>query len=277
MTHFSHQRRITAGTLGQNPRTVRVFPRRPPQNSPQRLLSALSFFNLTVGLFDSLLFFLPGSDGRWIKELDRVNWKDGREEKDVWSGTILSLRSSLYIIPFSPQIPFLKTFSRSKWIHASLRYIFIRCCLCGMKGFVYRRMKGERLPSHHIFFFCRRDKRKKYQANKMDQYMLLLDYFFPRGCVKQGRPYLFPDALRSLVSLHSPQSVSLPVRSCAANTVGSCHCRSASITSCFSSDSFCIWRYSAFVPVRVTLKACTLGGLPAGWRRLMRLCPCCTN
>lgn len=118
-----------------------------------------------------------------------------REEKDglKWDDTLSARDSTLSHFP--RRFPSLKHFHvPSKSVLPS--DIFIQCCLCGMKGRVYRRMKGEQLPSHDIFFFCRRNKRENIRKIKLisiccrcrcrHQWII----FFPCGCVKQGRSYL---------------------------------------------------------------------------------------
>lgn len=141
-----------------------------------------------------------------------------------------------------------------------------------LKGCVYRRMKGEQLPSHDIFFFCRQNKREKHQTNKINQYMLLLppsssvDYFFFHvGAWNKATLICF-----SSVSLRLPRCSPLSrVIPFAVERLPSCplmyckHCQLVSPSVCshhflFLVRLFCIWRNSPFVPIRVTLN-------PAHW------------
>lgn len=89
-----------------------------------------------------------------------------REEKDglKWDDTLSARDSTLSHFPCR--------FPSFKYFHVPSKSmlpsdIFIQCRLCGMKGCVYRRMKGEQLPSHDIFFFCRRNKRKNIRQIKL--------------------------------------------------------------------------------------------------------------
>lgn len=137
-----------------------------------------------------------------------------REEKDglKWDDTLSARDSALSHFP--RRFPSLKHFHvPSKSMLPS--DIFIQCCLCGIKGCVYSRMKGEHLPSHDIFFFCRRNKRKNIRQIKLisiccccrrrHQWMI----FFHVGAWNKATLIClsclaaFAPMLRSLVSFHS--------------------------------------------------------------------------
>lgn len=139
-----------------------------------------------------------------------------REEKDglKWDDTLSARDSTLSHFP--RRFPSLKHFFYVPNKSMLPSDIFIQCCLCGMKGCVYRRIKGEQLPSHDIFFFCRRNKRKNIRQIKLISICCCCRrrhqwiFFFP--WVRETRPLLFvsplsrcvcPDAPRSLVSFHS--------------------------------------------------------------------------